>query len=246
MRLSVVALSKRTRMGRGGGEKSRAALEAAAKTANPQPAHRMRHGSTPTPLEGLAQALDLPKRAEPPPPAAAPEPPAEKKLVLFTCDRQFAARMMPIASVVQVGLAVLHTSSQSAVKKGLAQADRLEQIRLGVENAMLLPWEHYMRWYDWGLTGMVWGAPLVLLLCTRWTTQRWIVSFALLPSSQCEVTTYNWIGQHKKRIVPLASVQRTATGKHLLIDGKHYLLHEKIGKYPDKSAFQRIVKVTKA
>jgi hypothetical protein len=243
MRHSVVALSKRTRMGRGGGEKSRAAFEAAEKTANP-PAHRMRHASTPTPLAGLAQALDLPKRAEPP--EATPEPPAEKKLVLFTCDRQFAARMMPLSSVLQVGLAVLHTSSQTSVKKGLAQADRLEQIRLGVENVMLLPWEHYMRWYDWALSGMVWGAPVVLLLSTRWTTQRWIVSFALLPGSQCEVTTYNWIGQQKKRIVPLASVQRTAAGRHLLIDGRHYLLHEKMGKYPDKAAFERIVKVVEA
>ncbi len=247
MRSSCVALSKRTRIGGStgrGGEKARSAAEAAERAANPPPPHRMRHATTRSPLVGLTKALELPKRAEPPsPPEPVPEAPVEKKLELFTCDRQLAARMMPVSAVMQTVLAVLHTSSLMTVKKGLAEADRLEQIRLGVENAVVQPWSNYLQWYDWALSGVVWGAPLLLLVSTRFTSQRWIASLALLPGSQCEVVTYNWIGNLHKRVVPLSAVQRTRAGRHLLIDGRHFLLYEKTGKYPNRSVFERVIKV---
>ncbi len=110
-------------------------------------------------------------------------------------------------------------------------------------DATARPFWDFMEWYDYGLTGLVWAAPLVLLLATKFSTSRWIHSLSLLPRGMAQVVTYGMFGSKVTRVVPVASVMRSARmeSKRIYVEDKTYMLPEK-GEFFEKESFNRVFK----
>lgn len=164
---------------------------------------------------------------------------ADKRLLLFFCDKQLQARAMAMAAGVQGVLGAAWTDSLWLVKNKLASEERLKQLREGFDDVDSVKWYDFMEWYDWALGSAVWLAPLLLLVATRYSTSRWVHSMTLLPDQRTSVVTYNMLGSKKERVLPNSAIMRTRTAGRLYLDGKTFLLHEK-GQWMEKDVFDRI------
>lgn len=71
---------------------------------------------------------------------------AERRLPLFSSDRQMQARLMPMAAGAQLLLGVAYLDSLYLVKSRLAEEDRLLQVREGLPDPSS-SWLDHFAWY---------------------------------------------------------------------------------------------------
>jgi hypothetical protein len=159
-------------------------------------------------------------------------------------DKQMQARLMAMAAGAQLLLGVAYTDSLWLVKNKLAEEEIYLQRKEGfkAEELMDVSWMDFMAWYDYALTGAVWGAPFLLLLATRYSTSRQVHSLTLHPGNMTELVTYGMFGFQRKKMLPNAAIMRTKHANRVYIDGKVFMLHEK-GKMFEPTIFSRIYKL---
>lgn len=167
---------------------------------------------------------------------------AEKELteiVLFQCDRQMHARLIPMAAAVQFFVSIAWADALWLGKKAMADAERAKQLEEGFTDVSVSAFTFFDNW-DYFLCGIVLPSPIILFLSQRYTTTRWIHELTLVKQG-VRLTTYNLFGSKVTRVLPREAVTRVNKG--IDVKGKFFYFHEKGEMDPEaKAVFTRVFK----
>lgn len=164
-------------------------------------------------------------------------------LLIWTCDKQWQARLMIMATGVQFLLGVAWFNNLWLLRK--REAER--QTRLEREDGLVDVKEKsalsQFRTSDYALAAFILSAPFVFMVGIRLSASRWIHSLTMVTQHETRIETYNLLGARIRRILPNSAIYRDrAHPDRLILDGKWFQM-PRGGKLHEPAVLERVYKI---